>query len=558
MANWHPSGPDTNNLDQQLILETKASFSGGNNRFNNRRNDFVNNNNFMKPLPSFSTGNNITSTGGTGGVTGTGTLQISNRKQNTTPLPSPVQQQFISSTSSVISGTAGGGNGGGGKNRRIIGGSSIVGGGGGGNDYDNMSVYTNNNNMMIMNFPPLSEKEKKERREEWIKARLGEEHNIKTLEAKEQKEVEKIFDSIQRDVANSDISRILMHLSRTAFAPFYCHRLHFAKAYFEIKLDPTKPEYVEWKPKAPILCFGSYSDYAQGEFIELKREKSGRLDNTYIPQIQFKNVHSNIPCAIGVILGEGTDKGFIPWNNKLCYTNTSTQSDGVRGNQIYEFHTILTPYHHDKNEDIVYKSTYNMNDSYGKDYPYLTANREDITKDCSPNGDKGYYVPVRSALFEFLMCDLDLPAELKPQLSREYGNGKNEVYYTVSPSVYELGILGLQTRVEMNMPVRNMENFTIRFYPLSGNDCVPFSELEKTKDSLLKKYERLEIYENSQQKSNVSEATLKGISQVKGTHGLCGTALFDIMFRDHATDGENIDEQQLYDINDDELDGIDD
>jgi hypothetical protein len=337
---------------------------------------------------------------------------------------------------------------------------------------DRKSVASSFYPLMSSEEPELPEIEREKRISDWYEIAYGPGYTKEKVEAEEDALI--ALKNIPLTDAHSNMawSKLMLDLQREAFVPYHATRTAYTRVNGEL-VFPLKSKLIEYRPVSPLECFGSKTDWAQGNVIDRLDEKGGVLNNCYVIRGRTSYIKHELPCSIGVLFGEvHTDKNksiFIPFNGAVDYCDRSyhDNSDVDDG-----FHLILPPYYESSKEEIAYRSTADVNSEYGKKYVSLTSRLEDITHGTKPIGSD-FLVPEGSPILHKIYWESRCPAKDLPTLDRN-GDASGVKYYVVNRALFQQTVLGIQRQVINSIPVHDLEKFAIRFYPLWN---APYSQL---------------------------------------------------------------------------------
>jgi hypothetical protein len=360
----------------------------------------------------------------------------------------------------------------------------------------------------------LSKEEKELRKQEWMAIRYPN-MSQEDIDALDQRFMEMNKAYLTDEFGNCAFSKSMIESKMSAYVPYHATRIHDTILYVEQvgTLKNTNMPYYQWEPNNKVEAFGSRTDYAQGLTVEIATEKAGNLSNVYIIEKVIKGLKSNFPVAIGVRFGEFTaSKEFRPYGNQKMYSNHSPD-------QSPTFHLIIPPFGSIP-EMQVYRSTSDVNNTYGKNYTYLTEKEADITKGCHP-GQKHQLVPVQSPIMEWIYESSNFAK--MPEKSQDH-----EGYFMVPQAMYRQAVEALKVQTQAYIPVKDLTMFAIRFYPLQLG---PFSadQLSRSVKERMQAYNEDLLPTTSQQTNHKQE-----VARLRETYGLHFHLDIKLMFRDFA------------------------
>jgi hypothetical protein len=281
-------------------------------------------------------------------------------------------------------------------------------------------------------------------------------------------------------------------------------------------------------------CFGSYTDWAQGSVVYTLDVKGGKLSNVYLINACFTSITSNYPGALGIQIGEVDEKGkFTPFSQREIYVNAEYNT----GENIETYHYIIPPKCVTHEPKSVYRSTSNVNNSYGMTYTHLTEDERDIARGCQVMGQTHRLVPVRSPITQYIFEEAPIPAENLPKRSVDDDN-----YFKVPNNLYMFAVSELKKIIRMFLPVHDLNKLALRAFPLlNGPASALFYQQEQ--------FEREKVILDLEQaakglNSEGTSARLKELKNIKGDFGLCFTMDWFLMFRDYAEESMDKEDEE--------------
>jgi hypothetical protein len=302
-----------------------------------------------------------------------------------------------------------------------------------------------------------------QREQEWYQLRYNG-MDKDQVDADERERLLKNNDYFERENINYEFSKKVIKAHMSPFIPYHAVRIHDTVLYVECAAPLAQQREKDtplpiWKPQVPINAFGSVTAYAQGTIVPIANQKTGRLANTFIIQINIKGLKSYFPVAMGLRFGDVTDKNtFTPYNGTKFYTNDAhDQNTNHEDSGCY--HLIIPPYGQ-IDEIQVYRSTSDINNPYGRQYTSLTEKEEDITEGVHEAGKSDKFrVPYFSPLLEWIFCESR--HLYPPQKSKDH-----EKHFLVPAAQYWAAVHAIKEKVSICIPVRNLETFGLQLYPL--------------------------------------------------------------------------------------------
>lgn len=392
------------------------------------------------------------------------------------------------------------------------------------------SVYSNM--AQLPKYPPLDPAERLERLQEYHDVK----HPSKTVDEVEMEKTQKINDNnlaLENQIQMVEFSNGFMNVKRSAIVPQHCSNLHHNGFYGELSFSLPGGKPVDFKPPNPMTCFGSIFDWAQGGIdIPPASEPFGDLQNAYLVRFFFTHFRNTSPVAVGVVLGEMTQNQFVPLGRQTHYCDKAYSAY-----QTDKFHLILPPNSESQKESDLYRSTTHVNNSYGKDYPFLTSSRENILYRCEPLGKgakNGWLVPLRHAILNWCVEEGDFPRDEMPIESKDHAKD-GEVFYVVPKKTMEFVVQALIKKASLYIPVTDMRALTLRFYPLVNG---PHSS-DQCLRSILEREHEVEVKWGSsgmEAATKTEAAKRMNKKELKEKHGITFLAEFFIMYRRIAQD----------------------
>ena len=406
---------------------------------------------------------------------------------------------------------------------------SQIGGGGGGGGVSRENLHDR--------YPPIDPRTRLERTQKY--------HDIRyPLKSQEEVELEKAQRmnennlALENQIQMVEFSKEFMNVKRSAVVPQHCSNLHHNSLYGEVRFGlrgDTAKNPIEFIPKEPLQCYGSIFDWAQGGVdIRPSGEPDGDLKNVYLIRYLFSNFRSTAPVAVGVLLGEKKGDSFIPLGRQTAYCDINYSTS----NQADKFHYIIPPFGHCNQERDLYRSSTHVNNNYGRDYPFLTSDRENILHRCDPmgtKGHKGWLVPLRHPIANWCFEESNLPDSEMPKVAKDDKDKEGGVHFRIPKKTVDMAVQELQKKASMYIPVTDMASLTVRFYPLVNGplscDQILRSEMEREHEVDGKWGS---TYGESVTKTDAKKA--KHRTQLKQEYGISFTSEFFIMFRKWAAD----------------------
>jgi hypothetical protein len=382
-------------------------------------------------------------------------------------------------------------------------------------------------------YPPLEPEERERRLQEYHNIR----YPLKTPEEVSLEMTQRILDNnlaVENQVQMVEFSEHFMKVKRSAVVPQHCTNLHHNGLYGEVRFSLRDGKEIDYKPSDSPTCYGSIFDWAQGGIdIRPAPEPYGELHNVYLIRYYFNNFRNTSPVAVGVVMGE-TKKGiFTPLGKCSEYCDSNYSSGGVRNT----FHYIIPPYGESSTETDLYRSSPHVNNSYGKEYPFLTSSRASILEKCVPVGDagsRGHLVPLRHPIANWCFDESNLPENEMPKIAQddqEHGG----VHFRVPKKTVEIAVHELQKKASLYIPVTDMRALTLRFVPLVNG---PFSADQVLRSELEREYEvegKWGGY-NGEGATKLDAAKRSNKKQLKDMYGISFKSGFFIMYRKWAAD----------------------
>jgi hypothetical protein len=339
-------------------------------------------------------------------------------------------------------------------------------------DDDKKSVASSFYPLMNAEEPEIPEIEREQRIATWYEIAYGPNYTQDRVEQEEDALIALKNQPLTTAHENMTWSEKMLNMQRDAFVPYHATRTHYTRMCSELAF-PLHVKSLEYRPTAPLECFGSKTEWAQGNVIDRLDKKGGVLSNCYVLRGRTSYIKHELPCSIGVLFGEvhpdGNKTKFIPFNGAIDYCEKSFNDhpdidDG--------FHLILPPYYESAKEEIAYRSTADVNSEYGKKYVSLTSKIEDITRGVKPIGSD-WLVPSGSPILQKIFCESRCSQKELPYLDKN-GDPEGIKYYVVNRTLFQQTVLGIQRQVMSSIPVHDLEKFAVRFYPLWN---APYSKL---------------------------------------------------------------------------------
>lgn len=319
---------------------------------------------------------------------------------------------------------------------------------------------------------------------------------------------------------NITYSRWMLDMPREAFVPYHATRTHMCRMSGELSFD-TKTKTGQYRPIEPLQCFGSKTEWGQGNVIDRMEEKAGILSNVYVIRARTSYMKHELPCSVGVIFGEIHGKDFVPYNGAVDYCEYANNDDAVDG-----YHLILPPYYESEKEEVAYKSGADVNSEYGKEYVYLTSDERDITLGAKPIG-KDWLVPNTSPILKKIYKDGIMPEADLPQEDRN-ADPNGVKYYIVKKAIFDETVREIKRQVNSSIPVRDLNKFVIRFYPFWNS---PYGKL-LTARAVTERDSSLQAINSAGLKTTQFKDQIEKFKGSLNEFGLFFKFEMDIMFRD--------------------------
>lgn len=381
-----------------------------------------------------------------------------------------------------------------------------------------------------LKYPPLPDKDREKLVEQYHAAK----YPFMTPEQVEAEEVEKIKSNnlaLEIQVQMKEYSTHFMDVKRTAFVPQHCTNLHFNGLHAEVGFSLPGPPHVDFAPRDPLTCYGSIFDWGQGGAdIPPAPKPHGDLANVYLLRYFFTYFRNTSPVSVGVLLGEKKKGEFKKLERRTYYTDGGDPKEST-------YHFILPPFSESTKETDLYRSSAHVNNSYGKEYPFLTSERANILHRCVPvgtNGKGGWFVPLRHPIANWCIHEGNFPEEEMPKQSLD-NQADGEFFYIVPRKTVDIAVAELTKKASLYIPVTDMEALCLRFVPLVN---MPLSSDLFFRDGLERESEiqQGKWAFNLDNMSKLDHEKKTKRKELKERYGITFTAEFFIMFRKWAAE----------------------
>jgi hypothetical protein len=327
------------------------------------------------------------------------------------------------------------------------------------------------------------------------KKKNGREKLRKAIGHQRVEEKERNKDFFQNQLANKieksqkllNWTESIKELYESSYIPFHMFRICQKKIWIERtgNLNPNQSRgtsLIDWK--AGTNLWGSRTDYAQGLEIPVQEEPMGDAENTYVCEMTLQKVRNTLPYPIGISIGEmkKTDTGTVAWT--LYNGEEYTHEAGAT------YHGIIPAHFNEPQMKIrIFKSTPQINEGYGAKYTYLTEDKETIKAATTGYGRNKYMVNADSHIAEWIHENYMFykTSDGEPWILPAVNPDPNEDdKLIVEPYMHDEAVERIQEIVRNMLPVFNLEEFTIKFYPLvTGSAAQLLIKEEKLKKKQL-------------------------------------------------------------------------
>ncbi len=297
--------------------------------------------------------------------------------------------------------------------------------------------------------------------------------------------------AISEQEQHANFSDNLIKLKCNSYIPTHIQRINIAKFYGEVgvKTSLNANEIYEFKPKDPQITFGSLTDYMQGDYLPPSNEGfMGDLKNIYMFEYDMVYVRSDFPVALAVLVGENIGKdstgkaAFVPYEGAGCSVNSDYY---LHNKKVDRVHAIIPPkFDHAVNRFRLFRSTIDINDPFGAQFPFLIPDAASIRAGCIEMPNNQIMVPKLNPTIRWIWDNAhlyDWAEETLPDLCKEEGH---EDYTICSLTMFETAEMEVLNQARKNIPVKNFNNVVLKFFPLSSGPAAKIN-IDKELFSLL-------------------------------------------------------------------------
>jgi hypothetical protein len=271
-------------------------------------------------------------------------------------------------------------------------------------------------------------------------------------------QIEENLNEINRYKQAHDYSNDLSDVYENFYVPLYCNRLTFSSQYFEsVVNDLTAVRFAS-------DAFLSRTDYAQGDdsmpIIDPSELGQGDRTNTFLITADLLNITTNCDFPIAVVLGEVNRNDFVPYEKRDVYVQ-SASAKSVRAKLANRVHAIIPPRGTSKLR--IFTSGYEINSSYGAEYPWLTGDAKVLRDQLHQMPLKtDRLVTLESPIAKWLFKHCAEYDWEPPQLTEVTGNP----YFQIPAEQAETAIDAIVNVIKTEVPIKNLEQIAVQFIQL--------------------------------------------------------------------------------------------